>query len=62
LILARRKAILSHMHKRSTLTRSSKHHIRTEKAKIRKIADPALRSQKMTELYAKFGQTFSGKE
>jgi hypothetical protein len=47
---------------RSTLTRSSRQHIRTEKAKIRKIADPAVRSQKMVELYAKFGQTFSGKE
>ncbi|HTM67953.1 MAG TPA: hypothetical protein VL426_01510 [Candidatus Binatia bacterium] len=50
------------MKKHRTLTRSSRHHIRTEKAKIRKIADPALRAQKTVELYAKFGVTFSGKE
>lgn len=47
---------------RRTLTRSSRRHIRTEKAKIRKIADAALRAQRTVELYAKFGITVSGKE
>jgi hypothetical protein len=47
---------------RYMLTRSSRRHIRTEKAKIRKIADPVLRAQKMAELYAKFGLSVSGKE
>lgn len=47
---------------RIMLTRSSRRHIRTEKAKIRRIADPALRAQKMVELYAKFGLAISGKE
>lgn len=46
---------------RVTLTRSSRRHIRTEKARIRKIADAALRGQKMVELYAKFGLVVPGK-
>jgi hypothetical protein len=42
---------------RIMLTRSSRKHIRTEKAKIRRVADAALRAQKLAELYAKFGLT-----
>ena len=41
--------------KKHALTRSSRKHVRTEKAKIGKIADPAVRAQKTAELYAKFG-------
>lgn len=48
--------------KKLPLTRSSRKHVRLEKAKISKIADPALRAQKTVELYAKFGIIFSGKE
>jgi hypothetical protein len=44
------------------LTRSCRRHIRAQKALIRRIADPALRTQKMVELYAKFGLAVPGKE
>lgn len=47
---------------RSMLTRSCRRHIRAQKALIRKITDPAIRAQKMTELYAKFGLAVPGKE
>lgn len=44
-----------------TLTRSSRRHIRTEKARIRRIvADAEARAQMMTELYAKFGLAVAG--
>ncbi len=41
-------------------TRSTRKHIREEKAKIRRIADPAVRAQKLADLYAKFGVKLSG--
>jgi uncharacterized sporulation protein YeaH/YhbH (DUF444 family) len=44
------------------LTRSTRRHIRAEKAKIRQIADEAVRAQKLTELYAKFGVTVDGRD
>lgn len=47
---------------RTMLTRSCRRHIRVQKAVIRKIADPAIRAQKMIELYAKFGLAVPGKE
>jgi hypothetical protein len=43
------------------LTRSSRRHIRAEKARIRRAtADAGARAQKMAELYAKFGLTVAG--
>lgn len=47
--------LTSPLMKKRTLTRSSKKHVRSEKAKIRRIADPAVRAQRTSELYAKFG-------
>ncbi len=47
---------------RFSLTRSCRRHIRAQKARIRRIADPAARAQQMSELYAKFGLAVPGKD